>query len=308
METKDGTNIIFDHISAGWGIDAIHDFRKEGNLTLQWSIYGETLHESIHYEGKGHSKLGSFRDVTNNISVHHNLFHSTNDRHPTLATGGGKSEIIFDYRNNLVYNANGQTNLGNCMLNVINNYYKNGPSTDTIDFPMKVKAGREGGTPTGFTSGNVFSWNQDWTNDNYSAIKYIGGGKYLSTSREAWELPAEVVFGEDKPVTQSASDAYDLVLLHAGASKSRDACDDRIIKEVKNGTGKIPDSQNEVGGWPRLKSDPAPKDSDKDGMPDKWEKVNGLDPKNPEDRNGDLDKDGFTNLEEYMNSLVNVPL
>ena len=42
--------VIFDHISAGWGIDAIHDNRVGGNFTLQWSIYGETLHDSIHYE------------------------------------------------------------------------------------------------------------------------------------------------------------------------------------------------------------------------------------------------------------------
>jgi hypothetical protein len=48
----------------------------------------------------------------------------------------------------------------------------------------------------------------------------------------------------------------------------------------------------------------APKDTDQDGMPDEWESKNGLDPSDPADRNGDLDKDGYTNLEEYMNSLV----
>ena len=66
-------DVIFDHISAGWGIDAIHDSRVGGNFTLQWSIYGETLHDSIHYEKRPHSKLGSFRETTKNISIHHNL-------------------------------------------------------------------------------------------------------------------------------------------------------------------------------------------------------------------------------------------
>lgn len=30
----------------------------------------------------------------------------------------------------------------------------------------------------------------------------------------------------------------------------------------------------------------------------------GFNPKNASDRNGDRDKDGYTNLEEYLNSLV----
>ena len=46
------------------------------------------------------------------------------------------------------------------------------------------------------------------------------------------------------------------------------------------------------------------KEVDKDGMPDDWERVNGLNPNNAEDRNEDMDSDGFTNLEEYINSLV----
>ena len=39
-------------------------------------------------------------------------------------------------------------------------------------------------------------------------------------------------------------------------------------------------------------------------MPDDWEKKNGLNPKDPKDGNEDKDGDGFTNLEEYMNSIV----
>ena len=55
---------------------------------------------------------------------------------------------------------------------------------------------------------------------------------------------------------------------------------------------------NDSGGWPELKSLSAPADSDHDGMPDKWEKANGLNPKNPKDGNA-ISKDGYTNLENY---------
>lgn len=302
------SDVIFDHISAGWGIDAIHDNRGGGNFTLQWSIYGETLHDSIHYEKLPHSKLGSFRETTKNISLHHNLLHSTHARHPSM--GGGSSDtpadLIIDFRNNLIYNSGGQTNLGGGRRNVINNYYKNGPDTGLSDLPLRVKAKPDKGPqPTGFTSGNVFTWNRNWTADNYSAIQYVqDGDKYLSTTRAKWELPRELVFGADKPATQSAEEAYRRVLTHAGASKSRDACDQRIIKEVKTSSGKVPDSQDDVGGWPTLKPLPRPTDSDKDGMPDDWETANGLNANDAEDRNKDRNSDGFTNLEEYINSLV----
>jgi hypothetical protein len=41
-------------------------------------------------------------------------------------------------------------------------------------------------------------------------------------------------------------------------------------------------------------------DTDKDGMPDEWEKKYGLDPNDPSDANIDSDGDNFTNLEEYL--------
>jgi hypothetical protein len=73
---------------------------------------------------------------------------------------------------------------------------------------------------------------------------------------------------------------------------------------VKTSTGKVPDSQNDVGGWPTLNSLPAPADSDKDGMADAWESANGLNSVDAEDRNGDRNADDYSNLEEYINSLV----
>jgi pectate lyase len=52
-----------------------------------------------------------------------------------------------------------------------------------------------------------------------------------------------------------------------------------------------------------MKSTTPPKDTDHDGMPDKWEKENGLNPKNADDRNK-LAEDGYTMLEEYLNTII----
>jgi hypothetical protein len=91
--------------------------------------------------------------------------------------------------------------------------------------------------------------------------------------------------------------------------------DQRIIHEIRTGTAKygetyggggkgLIDSQKIVGGWPELRSRPAPVDSDRDGMPDEWEKRHGLDPNDPADGARDTNGNGYTNLEEYLNSLV----
>jgi hypothetical protein len=45
---------------------------------------------------------------------------------------------------------------------------------------------------------------------------------------------------------------------------------------------------------------PGLEDTDKDGMPDEWEKKYNLDPFDPSDANKDADGDGFTNLQEYL--------
>ena len=92
------------------------------------------------------------------------------------------------------------------------------------------------------------------------------------------------------------------MLRSAGTSRVRDAADARLVAGVRDRTHRLIDSQEQVGGWPVLRSEPAPLDSDQDGMPDAWENQHGFDPANDDDRNDDPDRDGFTNLEAYLNS------
>ncbi|GAB3821919.1 hypothetical protein GCM10028895_25050 [Pontibacter rugosus] len=110
---------------------------------------------------------------------------------------------------------------------------------------------------------------------------------------------------------QSATEAYEQVLNKVGASLHRDAVDARIIADVRSGTatkGKnsngIIDSQEDVGGWPELKSATAPADADKDGIPDAWESQNGLNPNEPKDASYYKKGTPYTYLEVYLNSLV----
>ena len=102
------------------------------------------------------------------------------------------------------------------------------------------------------------------------------GGIDFSPDGDATESTLKV----DKPFvvapvrTQSAEEAFELVLEHAGASLSRDSIDARIVDEIRTGTAKfgstyggggkgIIDSPTDVGGWPELKSKTPPLDTDR---------------------------------------------
>ena len=305
INTDDVDHVIFDHITSSWGIDGNHDLRRGGNFTLQWSIYAEALNDSLHEKGH-HAMLASFRDLTASISLHHNLFASSRERHPTL--GGSPRtdpQAIVDFRNNVVYNVEGATNLGNCKINFVKNYYRPGPNSPANHRPLAVKAENRGATRA-YLAGNVFEGASNLNRDNYLAIDFDRWikGNYLHTTLSDVRSDSEFNLADNRPHTQSATDAYESVLRSSGASLSRDAADTRLVKGIRDRSHRRIDSQEEVGGWPELRSMPAPSDNDRDGMPDKWELACRLDPRNRADRNGDRDNDGYTNLEEYLNSLI----
>lgn len=120
--------------------------------------------------------------------------------------------------------------------------------------------------------------------------------------------------------THSAAEAYEKVLAYVGASLYRDEIDARYMEEAKTGTATyrgsitkspgIIDKVSDVNGYTEdnfgTGSRPAGFDTDKDGIPDEWEKTNGLNPNDASDAlTYSLDKKGYyTNIEVYANSLV----
>jgi pectate lyase len=307
LNTDDVDRVIFDHCSLSWAIDGTHDLRRGGNFTLQWCILSEALNLSLHNKGT-HAMCASYRDASGNLSLHHNLFSTCRDRHPSLGSAKAPPQYIIDFRNNLIYNwsAGATANFCDHFVNCISNVWRPGPmSGSTLPIAMK---GSLPDMSKGHMEGNVFEGRDELTRDNYAALdwhRWLHPGsnyKYRGTLAD-WKVDKTADVGV-APRTEPALAAAELVLAHAGASLHRDAVDLRVIDNARNHKGKVIDSQKEVGGWPVLRGLPAPVDSDHDGMPDEWEKSHGLNPNNPSDRNGDRDGDGYTNLEEYLNSLV----
>ncbi|MCA9442980.1 MAG: exo-alpha-sialidase [Candidatus Omnitrophica bacterium] len=300
-------NLILDHLSASWGIDGIHDTRGCKNYTLQWCILSEALHDSLHPKGP-HAMCASFRAPLGNMSIHHNIFATCRDRHPTIGGAVKEPRWLIDFRNNLIYNWSGTVNVCDNQVNLVNNFFRPGPETTIEKKPVALKTDLPD-QARGHMSGNFFEEREDLTADNYAALDlerwFRPGSKYqYSGTLEDWKVDQPYDLKSDSPRTQSAQDACEIVLNRAGASLVRDGVDMRVIKDIRNRTGLLIDSQKEVGGWPELEKGIATQDTDRDGMTDEWESEHGLDLKNPDDRNGDFDSDGFTNLEEYLADLI----
>jgi len=303
----DCDHVVLDHLSLSWSIDGNQDIRGCTYYTMQWCIMSEALNNSIHPKGP-HAMCGSFRAPRSNITIHHNIFATSRDRHPTIGGGDPEPNWIIDFRNNVIYNWNGAANVCDNRVNVVDNYFRPGPETDPARCPVAMKASLPD-KARGHMSGNLFEGRPDLTADNYAAVdfeRWLGPeSKYrYAGSVDVWKVDAPYDLGDNTPKTQSAQEAYSLVLTNAGASVHRDTVDERLIHDIEQHEGKLIDSQDEVGGWPVLQSAPAPADTDRDGMPDAWEDAHGLNPENPQDGTQDPDGDGYTNLETYLNALA----
>jgi hypothetical protein len=303
--------IIIDHCSSSWAIDENSSFYDNGEFTMQWCYITESLFRSYHPKGDhGYGGMwGGWR-----ATFHHNLFAHNSSRNPRFNgsryTAQPDSEIV-DYRNNLIYNWGFNSAYGGEAghQNMVANYYKPGPGTETGPVQYRVVQPYDAGTGYGkwFITGNYLEGHPEATADNWTYGVQGVSQAIKDTSRSDQPFPFV-------PVTeQSAEAAYASVLDFGGASLHRDAVDARITEEVRTGTATfggvwgahkgIIDSQDSVGGWPLLNSLPAPSDSDHDGMPDAWETENSLNPYDSTD-GAAVAPDGYTYLEHFLNGLV----
>lgn len=292
-------NVIIDHCSISWGTDENASFYKNKNFTLQWCIISEALNKSVHEKG-AHGYGGIWGGV--NASFHHNLIASNNSRNPRFSgsstTENSENEFV-DFRNNVIYNWGENSIYGGekGTYNIVNNYFKSGPATTSSKLDRIISPSEPYGKF--YVNGNYVHGYEGITKNNWN-----GGVQCDNPEATKLNSPINILNNTN---TSSAVIAYKNVLKKAGASIFRDAVDVRIIHNTKEGSSNykngIIDSQENVGGWPLLKSEKPKEDTDKDGIPDNWENKNKLDSKKNDANLNTLDKD-YTNIEVYSNSIV----
>jgi hypothetical protein len=294
----DSHDVVIDHCSTTWSID--ENLSPSGgvrDVTVQWCLIAEALNRSHH--SKGEHGYGSLVRAVGGVSLHHNLWAHNIARNPRLGDNYGKPPYpTFDVRNNVIYDygkmASGLTG-DRLNANYVGNYVRPGPSSDRARGVVVL-------APTAdakyFVRGNVVEHRPDWTADNARLFDQvvIDGRRVVTAVDAPFDAP---------PVhTTDATTAFEDVLRGVGATlPARDAVDARIVRQVREGTGSVIDSQEQVGGWPEYRPGAALPDADGDGMPDAWERAKGLNPADASD-GPRVGADGYTNLEGYLNQLV----
>jgi pectate lyase len=310
-------NIIIDHCSMSWSTDEVFSVYAGDSTTLQWNLIAEPLNYSYHFEtGDKDYEHHGFGGIWGgrHLSAHHNLFAHCNNRNPRFDGIRNAETENVDFCNNIIYNWGNNTAYagegGN--YNLVNNYYRYGPSTkNTVQARILNPYSKPPSIPFGkfYVEGNYVDGSPEVTASNWKGVEMEKG----TDADKANAKSVNTVF----PLSlspQPAAEAYQSVLKEAGASYKRDTLDERIINEVKNRKGKFIDVQGgfphgteyelTIKAWPSLQSLPAQADSDKDGMPDEWEKKNGLNPNDAGDAAAyKLDKN-YTNIEVYINNLL----
>ena len=186
--------------------------------------------------------------------------------------------------------------------------------------------------------------NYDWQGVIYdSGVALINGERYCPDAKHLYGDDVEYVqnaSGNDcvrirleqpaatgEVTTHSATAAFQKVLAYGGASLFRDQVDARYMDEARNGTTTYTGSATKTGDGKTITHRPgiidfvrdqgeyvlataardANWDTDQDGMPDEFEKANGLNPDDASDSalyTLDTEKQWYSNLEVYLNSIV----
>lgn len=300
-----GRRIILDHVSASWSVDETlsvgsrYDPPGRGvyDVTVQWSVISESLNASGHAKGDhGYGSLvrgGHGAQMT----FHHNLWASHRARMPRPGNYNPPAKDPlgprFEFRSNVFYNWGGSHagyNADTESLSVyafVGNAYVPGPDSEG-------RLAFEESNPLARAWFEANAMDGAVPADPWSLVRGGETEGYRLGERPTWAAPASA----------SAGETLDAVLEGAGAGPVRDATDSRVVAGVRDRSGRIIDSQRQVGGWPELDPGTPWRDDDGDGLPDDWEAARGLDPGDPADGGLDPDGDGFTNLEDWLTALA----
>lgn len=241
-------NVVFDHISATWGVDenlsvsGPRDLLPQGDphftshdVTLYKCLIAQGLSNSSHSKGE-HSKGTLIHDSVYNVSIIGCLYAHNNDRNPRFK-GGSKGVLV----NSVIYNygsscVNGQT-MGNdkklvpAEMAVVGNVCIRGNSSTQDYFLTSYDGAR-----AYLDDNRLFSF----TGKKVREVNY----QYISKLKQPPLWPDGLT---PKPALQSL---YDVLRTVGARAKERDPIDSRIIDDLIKGNGRIIDSQEQVGGYP----------------------------------------------------------
>lgn len=269
ISTVAARNVIVDHCSITWAVDenlsasgprftgdTVEEWRAgtSRNITFSYNILAEGLAHASHPKGE-HSKGSLIHDNATGILIYRNLYAHNYERNPMLK-GGAQAAVV----NNFIFDPGAQAIHYNLMdlewgdhphqtgeLSAVGNVLRAGFSTrDDIAF---------------LSIGGVGDLRY-YGRDNIAVGRL---GEPLPTFGRYTTSPAKIIETDEPPVWPEGLDVLPAnqvethVLRYAGARPwDRDAHDIRVVFDVAEGRGLIIDSEEEVGGYPKVEPTRAP--------------------------------------------------
>lgn len=240
-----GHNVVIDHCSTTWSVDenlSASGPRLEGetsaNITFSHCLIAEGLDDSSHH-WSAHSKGSLIHDRVTRVSIIGCLYAHNADRNPyfKIGTSGVVVNTIIYNPRDVAINLNwsekewaGFTPPSETNLAIVGNVLLPGPDTPA---GLPLVSGRIGAV---FLQDNLVS-----TPDTAKGRLVVDSVRTLPDA-PLWPLHL---------VARPADQALEAVLLNAGSRPAdRHPIDRRIIASVRTGSGRIIDSQDDVGGYP----------------------------------------------------------
>jgi hypothetical protein len=244
-----GYNIVVDHCSMSWAVDenlSASGPRYDGpqgtshNLTFSNNILAEGLRDSSHTKGS-HSKGSLIHDNCRNIAVIGNLYAQNDDRNPyfkAFTTGVIVNNVVCNPdRYAIEVNWIPEEWVGqnvqpeNARVAVVGNVVIHGANTPA-------------GLAAVSRKGDVFLEDNISLDRDGKPAPMTAGEINLLKQKPVW--PAGLV-------AMPAKDTVAWVIAHGGARpKDRDEVDKRIVRDFEQRHGHFIDSQEEVGGYPKV--------------------------------------------------------
>lgn len=254
-------DVIVDHCSLSWATDenlSASSTRFYGESEQQWmdaasrritysnNIIAEGLANATHAKGE-HSKGSLIHDHVNDVLIIGNLYAHNYERNP-LFKGGARGQVI----NNLIYDP-GQRGVH---YNLIAEEWLGHPYSrgQVIARGNVMRAGISTEEVAFFSVGG--SGDLDVYLDDNLAVDRLGAplpqqGRYTTSPIKVDMLKKAPALPFGVTVLPSAQ-VQDAVVANAGARPwDRDDVDRRILADTIEGRGRIIDSQEQVGGYPK---------------------------------------------------------
>ena len=306
-----GSNMIFDHCSISWGKDETFSINSDGknggvgNITIQKTIMSQGL---LPHSAGG---LCQPTNTVGGVTLYRNLYADNNTRNH-------KVKGINQYINNVVYNwgSGGGYNLGGdsegrIWADVQSNYFIQGPNSggNGVGSGNQLTTVYQRGNKTDMSRDGVLN-GRDMDENDFARATRVDSFEDLLQSEE---YPSEHPHASIASMSMSAEEAYQWVVDSVGAClPDRDEVDEYVIDELRSlgNKGVIISSESVLGlvnGVGNIYNAPKPLDTDNDGMPDEWEKANGLDPNDATDA-VKVAANGYLNIENYINSIPASPV